>query len=147
MTARHSRLAFAILMCLLLVQTARSQPGTTVRVVIVYNYDDHGNCTQRFSTTGGNATALLVDPVYSGSSISWTAVTKAQGVPTETAATSFDIQFSPGGSPFYDYNSPRGNPVGSGAATGANGTKYKYSGVTVNGNACGNEGSLGIVMR
>ena len=147
MTARHSRLAFAILMCLLLVQTARSQPGTTVRVVIVYNYDDHGNCTQRFSTTGGNATALLVDPVYSGSSISWTAVTKAPGYPPKPPPHLSIFSFRPEDAPFYDYNSPRGNPVGSGAATGANSTKYKYSGVTVNGNACGNEGSLGIVMR
>jgi len=113
--------------------------AATVNVVLVYDSSD-GNCTQKVNGTS----ALLVD-VPSGSSISWTAVTKAHG--TETPATAFDIQFSPGGSPFYDYNSPRGTAVVSGPTTGTNGTKHRYSTVTVNGKDCNNEHSLGLIMR
>jgi hypothetical protein len=145
MTSRQSPLTLAVLVSSIVILLSCSLSAATVDVDLVFD-TSNGNCTQRFKNLGGVLTSgFLVDPVPSGSPIKWTAKIKTGAV--ETPATSFDIQFLPGGSPFYDYNSPGGGPVTSAPATGTNGTKHRYSSVTINGRDCNNEHQLGIIMR
>ena len=143
MTSRQSILALAIFGCLLLVLTGCKPspqpgmgggpgPGTLFPPVsIVVNYNG-GNCLQ-------NGSPAPVS-VPRGAAIIWQSSSIS---PNHQLA----VHFTPGGSPFYEFNSPDGSSVTSGPTSGQSGSTYPYASLTVDGQSCINAGALGIIMR
>jgi hypothetical protein len=134
MTSRHGR--FALFGCLLVV-LAGSAKAADHTVVISYDINKF-ECTQSFDAATG---LRIAGPLPPGDTITYTAQTTNNGVPTPGAT--FVIQF-PGTSPFHRFG---GTSFQTGKAFGASGSTEHYDTVIVNGQTCGNGRQLGIIMR
>jgi hypothetical protein len=140
MTSCHSWRAFGVLVFVVVGVLSLTQHATAAEACanvsdpVVLHYDaTSGACTQN-----GKATPVFADRgrcvTYSSDNVS---------------DSSFEVQFAPGSTPFYDFKAASGQTLTIGPIPSqvTPGQTYNYSSLKVSGSYCLNASQLGLVMR